>query len=279
MTGKYRKSLFNFCKRFAHPLNCYDISIMYAITYVREFLLHTVRLVMRNGHERFITDFKKLIHTRNESADSQIRSYFSRFLRDRTLMEFTSPGAGSRRNKTLTISEYARRTAVSPAKGNLLYQIAAFYQPELIIELGTSLGLSTMYMAKGSPRSRVITVEGNPQIADIAATSFRTYQLDQVSVIKELFDDALPKLIRNMNANTMVFIDGNHTYEATIKYVNAFSKAKLIVLDDIRWSAGMLEAWREIVANRGDATVIDLFTMGILIRDENLTALSFAIII
>jgi predicted O-methyltransferase YrrM len=232
-----------------------------------QFIQHILKL--SNREDIFITDFQKLIRKRNELAASQVDSYYANFLDDTQLLEYTSPGAGSKKNKKLpAISEYAKRTCVHPAKANILFQIAASYKPELIIELGTSLGYSTMYLAKGCPQSRIITVEGNPQIAALSEDSFRKHQFSRIRVIHAFFDDVLPELVKNTNSNTMVFIDGNHTYEATMKYINAFSEARLIVLDDIRWSYQMIKAWNEIMAKRGDVTIIDLFSMGIIIRTE-----------
>jgi predicted O-methyltransferase YrrM len=201
---------------------------------------------------------KKIIHP-------VIKEYHEAIMKDRRIMECDSPGAGPRKShkgKT-SVSAYAKRTAVNSKKGLLLSNLVSFFKPQEIIELGTSLGMSTVYMAHACRSAQVITVEGNKQLAAISSHRFSEIELENIKVITGGFDDVLLDLKEHCHANTMVFIDGNHTYEATKKYVNAFSNAAIIVLDDIRWSAPMMKVWKEICANE-DATKVDLFSIGIL---------------
>lgn len=183
-------------------------------------------------------------------------------------MKSVSPGAGSRRRiKILNISKYAKLTSATRRKGLLLARLASWSKPGLIVELGTSFGVSTLYLNGGSPASAIITIEGNPQVAGLAADCFTSLRLTNIRVINGLFDELISELSGQVNEKCMVFIDGNHTYEATVKYFNAFMNASLIVFDDIRWSTGMIKAWENICSRATRYTVIDLFDMGILIKN------------
>ncbi len=225
------------------------------------------QLLIQNGKRQHDQNFKKQIRKSHATVPPIIENHRRAMYSNHHRLETPSPGAGSRKKKqAATISEYARRTSISRSEGNLLFQIATFLKPDRIIELGTSLGFSTMYMAYGSPYSQIFTVEGNRQIADIAEASFKQHHLSQIKVIHKLFDDALPELVRVTTPGSMVFIDGNHSYEATMKYVNAFATAGLIILDDIRWSEQMIRAWNEISSSGQDIEIIDLFSLGIIIR-------------
>ena len=42
------------------------------------------------------------------------------------------------------------------------------YQPATILELGTSLGITTSYLSLAKPDARLITMEGSKEIADVA---------------------------------------------------------------------------------------------------------------
>ncbi|HEX2394058.1 MAG TPA: class I SAM-dependent methyltransferase [Bacteroidales bacterium] len=242
---------------------------MYATSIIKEFLIHTGKTIFRNKTDQFIDDFKRdiLDIKIRRTALSAVLNYYSLLRSNRNLISLKSPGAGSKNRSSKTIvSQYARRTSVSKKRGKLLYRVVLKFKPELIIELGTSLGISAMYMLAANPLARLITVEGNPQIADMAASNFRLYRYDNVTVINRLFDDIVSDLVREVNANTLVFIDGNHGFDATLRYFHAFSEASVVVLDDIRWSEDMMRAWKQIKSSVSNATTIDLYDMGIIIN-------------
>lgn len=242
---------------------------MYALSLIKEFVIHISKVLFRNEDNKHFGNFKKDILDRKirESDLTAVLNYYDSLLSNENLISLKSPGAGSKKSKRKpTISEYARSTSVGKKRGYLLYGIVYHYKPELIIELGTSLGISAMYMSSANPLARVITVEGNLQIAENAASNFRKYGYNNIIVINRLFDDVINDLIKEVNANTMVFIDGNHGFDATLRYFNAFSEAFLVVIDDIRWSEEMMRAWKQICISAKHATIIDLFDIGIILK-------------
>ncbi len=176
-------------------------------------------------------------------------------------------GAGSRVKKTnRTIGDITRMTGVNPHFGRLLYRMTNFYKPSMIIELGTATGISTFYLAAGNPNAEVITVEGNSQLAALASKNFRRSKCKNITVINSSFDDVLQQLVNYMAGNTFVFIDGNHTRDATLRYFNAFAdagKKPVLIFDDINWSTDMRSAWRKIRSQAKTGIIIDLFQMGI----------------
>ena len=58
------------------------------------------------------------------------------------------------------VSDIARYSPVPGKYGKLLSNMAAEFGKPLIIEFGTSLGISTMYMAAACPDSAIYTIEG-----------------------------------------------------------------------------------------------------------------------
>ena len=91
---------------------------------------------------------------------------------------------------------------------------------------------------------------------------------NNIEIINEKFDDALPQLVKKFDSNFLAFIDGNHRKENVLKYFDLLSdKANhqsIVILDDIRWSSEMFEAWNMIKVKQKVKVSIDLFFMGIL---------------
>ncbi|MBN2275690.1 MAG: class I SAM-dependent methyltransferase [Bacteroidales bacterium] len=197
-------------------------------------------------------------------------------LKDNTLIEVVDFGAGSRAHNSRhrTVASIARNASITPKYGRILYRMARYYQQELIIELGTSLGIGTHYLAAGNPDAKVITVEGDPSLAAMAAKWFSQNNLKNVTVINNTFEKALPALIPESPCTTMIFIDGNHSYAATLEYTRFFlaqiPDGSLVIFDDINWSDGMRKAWKEIREDRKSSITIDLFHMGIVIKNDQL---------
>lgn len=196
-------------------------------------------------------------------------------LRDKRVLQIEDLGAGSRVHnaKERTVRSLAR-TAVKPKKySDLFYRLVRRYQPANIIELGTSLGLTTAHMAAANPAASVITIEGSPAVRQVALENFSRLQLINIHSREGHFDDVLPQVLQSLPQVDLVYIDGNHRYQATMHYFSQLlSKVHndtILVFDDIHWSAEMEQAWSEIKAHPSVRCTIDLFFLGfVLFRSE-----------
>ncbi|TGL19126.1 O-methyltransferase [Leptospira yanagawae] len=56
---------------------------------------------------------------------------------------------------------------VTAATGGVLSQIVSFIKPNKILELGTGLGYSTLWMVKGNPSSNIITIDRHEEQAKL----------------------------------------------------------------------------------------------------------------
>jgi len=186
------------------------------------------------------------------------------------VVEVNDLGAGSRVNK------HARRSVASIAKSALqpashaqvMATLARHSQSCYILELGTSLGLTSAYLALSSSEVHVVTIEGAPAIAKRAAESWQTIGLNNVELVTASFDEALPGVLAKMTRVDFVLIDGNHRYEPTMRYINQLlsvvHEETVIVLDDIHWSEEMERAWNECAALAEVSLSLDFFDFGVL---------------
>ncbi len=171
------------------------------------------------------------------------------------------------------VSEIARYSPVPGKYGKLLSKMAAEFGKPLIIELGTSLGISTMYMA-ASTDTKVFTIEGCPETAEIARHNFKEAGLNNIKIFEGPFDEVLPGLAKTGVNPGLVFIDGNHRKEPVMKYFNQLAELSnnktVIIIDDINYSNEMTEVWNEIKLHERVSVSIDLFRMGIVFFREGI---------
>lgn len=196
------------------------------------------------------------------------------FKRNATSIPQIDLGAGSRKNKGkhIKISDIAH-TALKPKRdAERLQKLISFLQPNCILELGTSLGISTLYMAKAAPHAQIHTIEGNPHIRKEAQKLFQDN--NQIHSHEGDFDQILQQILPALQPDIW-FIDGNHTREATIRYfemaMQHAQKDICLIFDDIYWSKEMEEAWDYIIKSNHSSLSLDLFHLGIVFKKEGLT--------
>ncbi len=180
-------------------------------------------------------------------------------------------GAGSRVHASYKrkIAQIASSSLKPKKFAQLLFRMVNFYQPANILELGTSLGITTAYLACANGNIPVVTMEGAKAVAAIAKTNFEQLQLKNIEIAEGNFDDTLPKILQQLKTQTdFAFIDGNHRKEPTISYFEQLllktSEHSILIFDDIHWSKEMEEAWQYIKEHSSVTLTIDLFYIGIV---------------
>ena len=190
--------------------------------------------------------------------------------KDETIIEVEDFGAGSaiiKSNKRVV--KAIAKSSLKPKKyAQLLFRMVKYYQPENVLELGTSLGVTTAYLASGNAAAKIYTCEGSKNIAAIANSNFKHLGLQNVTLLQGAFEKTLPSLLDSVKKIDFVFIDGNHRKVPTLQYfeqllVIADGKS-IFVFDDIHWSEEMEAAWIIIKDHPAVTISIDLFFIGII---------------
>lgn len=228
-------------------------------------------------HSPFVFDF--ILHVLNDKSGytppADVEQLRKELEKDHTKLAITDLGAGSRTSawKERTVSQIVSSAVKPPKFGRMLYRLAAHYRPATIIELGTSLGITTSYLSYGAPDSTMYTLEGVPPVAALASWHFEKLKRENIIQIRGNFDDELPKILSEVNSVDLAYVDGNHRYEPTIRYfqqfLNKINNESILVFDDIHWSPEMERAWDEIRQHPRVRSSVDLFFMGfVFFREE-----------
>ena len=238
-------------------------------------------------------------------------------LNSKDSVEVEDFGAGSHVSglkKKRKISAIAN-AALSPAfQCEWLFRIAQFTKPLTVIELGTSLGVSTLYLTEGSPRSaKIRTLEGSSDIAALARRNFDWYydtflkiglqrhnpdmldfnyyeknvktdfEKNKIQIVVGKFDETLQTTLTELQKLDFAFIDGNHRRQPTLDYFHQClahtHTGSVLIFDDIHWSTEMESAWEDIKQHPSVTLTIDLFWCGLVFfRTENREKEHFSLI-
>ena len=214
---------------------------------------------------------------RREPAFRPIRALGQQLKRNRHSIQITDYGAGSRINGSgrRKISDIARNSQKQARFGRLLFRLIQRFQAKTVIDLGTSLGLTTAYMAEADRplNGHVWTFEGCPQTATVARQTFDALSQSNVTIVTGNIDHTLTPTLAPLPPVDLVFFDANHRYEPTMRYFETCLKHAhndtVFVFDDIHWSAEMEQAWVDLKAHPSVRVTVDLFWVGLVfIRQE-----------
>jgi predicted O-methyltransferase YrrM len=243
-------------------------AIQYAFNYLIYFLTSGNK---HSVHSPFVYDFvcKVLNVRKNKPIYHDFELVRSKMLKSDAEIKLLPLGAAAAKDvKVEKLKKVAARTSKSAKYAELLERICDAFQPEIALEIGTSLGMSTLYQASAIPNGYLFTLEGNPDSAKVARHNFEKLGFNNIQLVEGEFDRTIPMVLEQLPRLDYVFFDGNHSYDATMRYFE-WCKAKahnntVFVFDDIRWSHEMEVAWNKIIDDPKVTVSIDLFAMGIV---------------
>jgi len=192
-------------------------------------------------------------------------------------------GAGNHKytEKLKSVASLFKNNSIRTKYGELLYRLVDHFKPGYILELGTSLGISTAYQALAAPNATFITAEGCSGIAEKANENFQLLKLNNIQIEIGNFDTLLESILEKLPRIDFAFIDGNHRKEPTIRYFQHCLKKShndtVLIFDDIHWSPDMNEAWDYISQHESVTLSLDLFQFGIIFFKKELSKENFII--
>ncbi|MEC9303847.1 MAG: class I SAM-dependent methyltransferase [Bacteroidota bacterium] len=259
---------------------------MKKIKTVIKYLQHQIKAKnQHSAHSPFLYNFiTQVINQNNKNKHFKSIEKLRKDLKlSNEFINITDYGAGSSVNnaKRRKISDIAKYSAKNKKFGELIYRISQYFNANVIIELGTSLGISTLYLALANSQSIVYTLEGCPETLKIAERSFKTKDVKNIITIEGDFKNTLKPCLQKIKNVDLIFIDGNHQKEPTISYFETFlqysNNDTVFIFDDIYWSSGMEKAWKYIITHKKTTLTIDLFHLGIVFIKKELSKENYKI--
>ena len=221
-------------------------------------------------HSPFVFDLvTKCFYDKTKYPEYQIlNDYRNSLLTNKNTIEVTDFGAGSRvfKSNTREISKIAKNAGISPKNAKLLFRIVNYFQPNTILEIGTSLGLATSALSLGNKKGKIISLEGCQKTQEQAQIQISNLETKNIEFVNTEFSSYL----KNHTTSNFEFIyfDGNHSEIATLAYFElllpTITNTSVWIFDDIHWSAEMENAWEIIKKHPKVKVTIDTFQWGIV---------------
>jgi len=240
-----------------------------------KFLIASNR-VAYNTHSPYLYNFatKVLKKSNNAKVNNKIENIRFSLLNNEKIIEVNDLGAGSKKHKSnkRQISKIAKYSLTSSKYCSFLQNLVEFTESKTVLELGTSLGITSLYLKNAHNNPEIHTVEGAKEIAQIASENFKELNKD-IKIYTSDFESFFKKAISDNLKFDFFFIDGHHTKEATLKYFEysrqIMKPNSTFVFDDIRWSKDMFKAWETIKSSDFQGAYVELFKMGVIFFNKN----------
>lgn len=243
-------------------------SIIFQIKSYLNFLLNSSN--QHGVHSPFVYDFiTKCLYTKTDKNKIILsKQYKNQLYNNNTIINVIDFGKGSRimNASKRKVSQIAKIAGMSNKKSKLIIRIVEYLKPKNILEIGTSLGIGTFNIYLGNKNSKITTLEGCENLANIAKHTLTNNNIQNIDIQIGNFKKTLPK---NSNSTfDFIYFDGNHQKEATLDYFNQCLKTihndSFFIFDDIHWSKEMKQAWKKIIKHPKVTVSIDTYFWGIV---------------
>lgn len=232
-------------------------------------------------HSPFLFElYNSLLAKKHYYAFDKIESYRQKLLESDEKIEVTDFGAGSIiGTKTRKIKDIVRLSEKPSVQANILFELISILKPQILVELGTSFGLTTSYLASNNNKSIVHSFEGCPNTVIQAEKTIEHLKISNIQLYQGNFDDILPIFLKEIKTIDFGFFDGNHRLEPTLRYFEWFlpkiNNDTVFVFDDIHWSKEMELAWKYIQKNNQVTLSVDFFHFGVVFFKKELSKQHF----
>jgi len=159
--------------------------------------------------------------------------------------------------------------------GALLFRLVNFFKCRNVLQIGTSTGVMSLYLALPLRNScKCYALEERPGLTQSVRTFAENYSLTNLHLTEGAYAENLLKLNSDNASFDFIFIntrgDSDKTNE-TFRLVETFIyQNTVMVIDNIRQNKAIKNIWQEI-KNRSDVTLtIDLFSLGLVFFNTQL---------
>lgn len=207
-----------------------------------------------------------------------LKEYRKSLLENKNSVEVTNFDADSEvfQSNTKQIRGITKTNEISPKRAKLLFRIANYFQPTTILEIGSSLGITTSALALGNPKAIILSLECCTNALTITENLFRKkFSNSNYEFINTEYEYFLKSCSLQPTIFNLIYFDGNHSKTATLNYFElllpSICNETIWIFNAIHRSEAMEEAWKIIKEHPKTTVTIDTFHLGfVFFRKEQL---------
>jgi predicted O-methyltransferase YrrM len=163
----------------------------------------------------------------------------------------------------------------------LLFRLVKHFESKNILELETSAGINTSYLAMANPKSTIYSIEKSTINSEKAKNNFMSLGLNNINLIIGDFDNKAESIFQEIKQIDLLHLNSNPKEKQTLNYFEKclphIHNDSIFVIDGIYSTKEMKKVWAEIKKNSKVKVSIDLYFIGVLFFKKELTKENFMI--
>jgi predicted O-methyltransferase YrrM len=177
------------------------------------------------------------------------------------------------RLRRYSVASIVAHKAIRPKQGALLFRLTNYFRSQNILQIGASVGLSTLYLTSYSQDVKCVTLEKLPAYASIARRVYEKAACRSVDLRVGDYTALLPCILEEMNTVDFVFFNTSHEssiislFHTCAKYAKADT---VFVFEGIKDNRTMRRLWKTVCAHPEVTVTLDLYSMGIVFFNRKL---------
>ncbi len=162
----------------------------------------------------------------------------------------------------------------SERHGRFLFRLVNFFHPETLLEIGTGLGVDTLYMASPHADCRCVTLEEDQSLHLLSKMLFSRNCTSNIEAMKGSWEETVKQAITTIEK--LDFVCLNAGPQLPIREIYNICRTKMhdqsiFLIRNIRTSIVLFELWEELKKEKNVVTSVDMYSMGILFYNPSLT--------
>jgi predicted O-methyltransferase YrrM len=177
------------------------------------------------------------------------------------------------RTRRYSVADIAAQKAIRPKQGALLFRLANYFRSQNILQIGASVGLSTLYLTSYAQGVKCIALEKLPAYASIARWVYEKAACASIDLRIGDYSTLLPRILEEMGSVDFVFFNtsrepsGAGLFNTCVKYAKADT---VFVFEGIKDNITMRRLWKTVCTHPEVTVTLDLYSMGIVFFNKKL---------
>lgn len=178
--------------------------------------------------------------------------------------------------KLMRVSVIMKQFSLEAKYAQLLFRLVNDFKPKAIAEVGTTTGVTTCYLAGPSSKTSVYAFSNQPEMSRLMNSMSKNIRIKNIQLQNGQADAFLSK------NDDVDFLYVNEASAETMRncLLSFFQKdsKRMAVVQNIHKDKTTETVWQEFVDNNNVQASMDLFQLGILIKNADLQKENFVVL-
>jgi predicted O-methyltransferase YrrM len=167
-----------------------------------------------------------------------------------------------------TIKKTVKSVGINPKHAKLLLRITDYFQPNMVLEIGTSPGIATSALALGNKTATITTLHNHPDSTNIVQSQLENFGIGNVTVVGTAFEKYFSTVELHNVTFDFIYFGYNNSKNATLDYFEVLlatiNNETVWIFENIHESKEIEKAWLFICRHPKVTVSIDTFRWGLV---------------